>query len=203
MVGDYAMTQVNLSMGNLAFSIESLVFQQSCWIPEIVMCGTANSELAQPQWWWWKQEYKESNWFNEQNKYFECTAHFLCISLLSSCIINIVKLNRKGNAIVGVIYDHRLINSDRWDFDFLGNTHAESHKYLEIYCYCTGYGLLVYTNTNLGRCGAERKWRHITNLWVSFCGRWVWGWTSNGNGCMTTTRRTVEKKRVKKIAHDF
>ena len=63
---------------------------------------------------------------------------------------------------------------------------------VQIYCYCTGYGLLVYGNTNLGRCGAERKWRHITNLWVSFCGRWVRRRTSNGNGCMTTTRRTVK-----------
>lgn len=36
-------------------------------------------------------------------KYFECAAHFLCISLVSSHITNIVKLNQKGNAIVGVI----------------------------------------------------------------------------------------------------
>ena len=104
MVGDYAVTLVNLSMGNLAFSIELLVFLQNCWIPEvIVIFGIATSEPAQPQWWWWKQEYKERNWFNKQNKYFECKAHFLYIFLLLLHIINIVKLDRKGIAIVGVI----------------------------------------------------------------------------------------------------
>lgn len=104
MVGDYAVTLVNLSMGNLAFSIESLVFLQNCWIPEIIVIfGIATSEPAQPQWWWWKQEYKERNWFNKQNKYFECKAHFLYIFLLLLHIINIVKLDRKGIAIVGVV----------------------------------------------------------------------------------------------------
>ena len=104
MVGDYAVTLVNLSMGNLAFSIELLVFLQNCWIPEIIVIfGIATSEPAQPQRWWWKQEYKERNWSNKQNKYFECKAHFLYISLLLLHIINIVKLDRKGIAIVGVI----------------------------------------------------------------------------------------------------
>ena len=176
-------------MGNLAFSIKSLVFLQNCWIPEIVIFGIATSEPAQPQWWWWKQEYKERNWFNKQNKYFECTAHFLYISLLSLHIINILKLDRKGIAIVGVV--SMIIASSRVGLWFPPKYPCRVSQ-VQIYCYCTGYGLLVYGNTNLGRCGAERKWRHITNLWVSFCGRWVRRRTSNGNGCMTTTRRTVK-----------
>ena len=35
--------------GYLAFAIESLVFLENCRTSRIVMCGTATSELAQPQ----------------------------------------------------------------------------------------------------------------------------------------------------------
>jgi len=49
MVGDYAVTRVNLSVANLAFSIKSLVFLQNCRISRIVMCGTSTIEPAQPQ----------------------------------------------------------------------------------------------------------------------------------------------------------
>lgn len=91
MVGDYTETRVNLSMGTPYFPSNHWFFNKMVEYQEllcvvVLLVSLYNHKDDDEN----MNNYRERNWFNKQNKYFECTAHFLYISFLSSHIIHIV-----------------------------------------------------------------------------------------------------------------